>query len=62
MEEVHLVVLDYSNNAVHFYTVHLENTCDADVLLWLETNTDYYKEDTCYFMYSRDPIKINFNF
>jgi len=62
MEEVHIVTLDYSNNAVHFYTVPMERCTDEDVLLWLETNTDYYNEATCYFMCNKDPIKINFNF
>lgn len=61
MEKVHIVTLDYSNGSVHFYTVDLPKCSDEDVLLWLETNTDY-KEAMCYFMCSRDPIKISFNF
>lgn len=61
MEKVHIVTLDYSNCSVHFYTVDLERCTNEDVLLWLETNTDY-NDATGYYMCSKDPIKINFNF
>lgn len=63
METIYIAVIDYRNGTIKMYTVHTsiiegwEDDHAEGVQYWLCENTDY-SVDECYFMFSKDPIKI----
>lgn len=63
METIYIAVMDYRDGTIKMYTVHAsiiegwEDDRTEGVEYWLCKNTDY-SVDECYFMFSKDPIKI----
>lgn len=63
METIYIAVMDYRDGTIKMYTVHAsiiegwEDDRTEGVEYWLRENTDY-SVDECYFMFSKDPIKI----
>ena len=60
MKTVYIVVMDYTNAAVFQYQHEfMTGYSDADVITWLELNS-LYNESTCYYMFSEEPIPMQF--
>jgi hypothetical protein len=64
-DKTYIAVLDYRDGTIKMYTVlnkELEEWKEDDMLTegvenWLVENTDY-STSNCYFMFSKEPIKI----
>ena len=58
---IHIAVMDYCSSSIKMYSPDLRDKVQSeDVENWLFENTDY-KDSQCYYMFSKDEIKVEYN-
>lgn len=59
--KIHIAVMDYCSGSIKMYSPDLRDEVQSEyVENWLYNNTDY-KDNQCYYMFSKDEIKVEFN-